>query len=314
MAFLKQFIGTPQLRATFVNDQLALLEDMTKRYLIRFPFQNVSAMNDQHPTDKKVTSHFFDRGGTSSHQNILFKYILDSVGFHTKNIIAHHHRNDGVDVIPGPYHAILVNMSHFFDANSPDPKGKYLLDVGSALPMHLPVHLCDLPFKGRAGGFDYVLDWNKLGGSSAEKNTFMERAHVDGNVHEGAHPTISKITGRYHVDLEPTAEELHMDIGHNPMDPYRRWGIYCFRYLDFTEDDFEAVCVHNKSLLLFDKETRSAEYFDNPREMAENIHKYFPMIPFNDIQRACEIEFNLAKQQEQHEAQAQAHNKTKPTP
>lgn len=92
----------------------------------------------------------------------------------------------------------------------------------------------------------------------------------------------------YTIDLTPRNYADFKDPVHyvysNPRSVYLHQGLYCFRYLNIAEDDFQIVCVRGTDLMFITKETRHIQSFGSYEQLKPSLYKYFPMIFPEDIE------------------------------
>lgn len=94
----------------------------------------------------------------------------------------------------------------------------------------------------------------------------------------------------YTIDLTPrnyaTFRQPVHAVYSNPRSGHLHLGIYCFRYLDIQDDDFEAVCVRGTELVFITKETRKVQPFGSYEKIKPILLKYFPMINPEEVELA----------------------------
>jgi len=126
-----------------------------------------------------LTSNFDGVGGLCGHLNVFMKYQLESIGYDTA-------------LVSGSFVRTKIAESHcIFTLKIPSHalKGKYdgdrtyLVDLGCGIPLHEPICLEELPYRSRAGGFDFYYHLKSDG--------ILERVHELGDCILGP---VSKIT------------------------------------------------------------------------------------------------------------------------
>jgi len=148
------------------------------------------------------------------------------------------------------------------------------VDVGCGITLHEAIPLDELPFRGRAGGFDFEYDW--------VDDTTMQRVHIGGDPVLGPKPLDFINPNNYTIKLKPVTfkdTQIRGDLVYRDLNStFLHRGIYCFRYISIGPDDFQAVCIFGTQLIHFTKETRTIQQYSNYKEMEPLIHEYFPMI------------------------------------
>jgi hypothetical protein len=80
----------------------------------------------------------------------------------------------------------LVSIPERLCKDKKDRKSKrYLVDVGCGIPLHEPICLENLPFRGRGGGFDFKYYW-------LDSNT-IQRVNIGGDALIGPVSCLNKI-------------------------------------------------------------------------------------------------------------------------
>ena len=99
-----------------------------------------------------ITQELETGGGACIHQNYFLKLLLDHLGFNTFVVAAE---------VPSPY--LPVPRNHVVTIvrlqNGKEEK-LYLIDTGFGRPIPEPINLSELPFSGRAGGFNFEYRFN----------------------------------------------------------------------------------------------------------------------------------------------------------
>src|SRR5687767_2827670 len=95
--------------------------------------------------------------------------------------------------------------------------------------------------------------------------------------------TIDPITVNQYSDFAETTACLyrstHLAVHHN---------LFCFRYLNITDSDFELIWLRGTDMVTATKETRNVTTFKSYYEMKPTILKYFPMIDPGHVDQAVE--------------------------
>lgn len=97
-------------------------------------------------------------GGMCGHNNYSMKLMLEAVGYETYVIAAKFRRT----LVEGSHVVCIVKIPAPF---SVDKKSEdlYFIDAGCGVPLFEPVRIGSLPYKGRAGGFDFTYELNEDG-------------------------------------------------------------------------------------------------------------------------------------------------------
>jgi len=256
---------------------LGFLQQVIKQYVIRFPFQNITVFGVP-PVDRVrpitmreiMTANFRGGGGACAHNNVFLKQQLESIGYHIQQIQGSFLRTS----VPLSHNLCLVTIPARLSKGTARKDKNYLLDVGCGIALHELIPLDELPFRGRAGGFDFEYNW--------VDDTTIQRVHIGGDPVLGPKPLDFINPNNYTIDLKPVTfkdtqrrgELVYRDL----TSTFLHRGIYCFRYISIGPDDFQAVCIFGTQLIHFTKETRTVKQYSNYKEMEPLIQEHFPMI------------------------------------
>jgi len=287
--FLKQVLGMRgDVKALFLKDQLALLKDIVKAYLIRIPFQNVTNMGQLRPVDRGrvnmrdfAVANFTGVGGLCGHNNVFMKYMLETIGYDVDILSGTVLRSK----VPGAHIVTLVRIPPHKIGRGKEKR--YIVDVGCATAIHEPILLDELPYQGRAGGLNYRYQWM----DGMQKT--MQRINEAGDAIGGPKPSDF---------INPMNNEIHMSPSNIPyvkqrldlifLDPFSHpvhQTLFAFRYLSIGKNDFEGVCIAGTKVIKFTKETRTVENYESYSNMGPVVKQYFPMFSKASIDTALSM-------------------------
>ncbi|ODN00953.1 Arylamine N-acetyltransferase 1 [Orchesella cincta] len=287
--FIKHYFNIANPKELFIKDRLNLLKQLVKASVTRMPFQNLTSFGAFLPCDR-ATPQFKEvlrsgvkgEGGLCGHLNNFMILHLETLGFDVDRLSGCFRRTG----VPMSHQLIKVRIpGHVSKEPVTNPMEKredrtYIVDVGSGIPLHEPICIEKLPYYGRAGGLNFRYE-------RVDENT-LQRVNENGDAIMGNKPSSFMSPQDYTIDLAPRKYSEFNGPVHaiysNPRSVFLHQGIYCFRYLNFTEDDFEMVCVRGKELILITKETRQVQSFSSYEELKPSLYKYFPMINTNDVE------------------------------
>ncbi|CAL8071752.1 unnamed protein product [Orchesella dallaii] len=287
--FIKNYYNIVNPKELFIKDRLSLLRQLIKASVVNMPFQNLTSFGAFLPCERPtpqfkemLASGIRGEGGLCGHLNNFLNLHLQTLGFDIDHLAGCFRRTG----VPNSHQLIKVRIPGYAlkypVANPMESRENktFIVDVGCGIPLHEPICVENLPYTGRAGGLEFRYE-------RVDENT-LQRVNINGDAIMGKMPSSYISPQDYTIDLTPRKYADFHGPGHaiysNPRSVFLHQGIYCFRYLDITEDDFEMVCVRGKELIFITKETRTAQSFSSYAELKPSLLKYFPMISTNDVE------------------------------
>ncbi|CAG7835008.1 unnamed protein product [Allacma fusca] len=296
--FFPKYINIPDIKSRFLRNRIQLLKDIVKGSLINIPFQNVTSFGVPRPGPKPIPSYkalldstLRGHGGMCGHNNYSLKVLLQSIGFDTYNAAAKFRRT----LVEGSHVVCLVKIPPPFSVDQ-ETEDVYLVDVGCGVPILEPIRLKDLPYKGRAGGFDFSYEL------SPDDGKIINRIHKGGDPFVGQKPKDYLCPQDYTINLEPrTIASIIPSWGQVYGEPDKssfQSTFYIFRYVYIAPDnsDFKIACIRGKELLLITRESRTVQRFSSYEDLLPSIHEYFPQLLQHEVLQAMS-NFNAIDQE-----------------